>query len=131
MQRFIYYFIWTIVIGVLIYWGLKYKYHLEKQAEMYFEMYPTLIFTVVFPFIVGLLFRLPLFIIEVKENREWTFDWQKFSAVALPALFIIVIFLSMYAGINYFANFTLIDRTLFVTLAGVVFGYTLLDCLKK
>src|SRR5699024_12597454 len=111
MQRFIYYFIWTIVIGVLIYWGLKYKYHLEEQAEMYFEMFPTVIFTVVFPFIVGLLFILPLFIIEVKENREWTFDWQKVSAVALPALFIILFFLSMYAGLNYFANFTAIDRT--------------------
>ncbi len=130
MKRFLYYFVWTIGIGVLIYWGMKIKFHLEDTAAMEFKYYPVIIFAIVFPFIIGLLLRLPKLIIEIRENRPWAFDWQKFIAIALPALFIVLIFISTYTGMVTFVNFILIDGALFITIAGIVLGYSLLDCLK-
>lgn len=119
------------MIGVLIYSGMKIKLRLEDTAAMEFKYYPVIIFAVVFPFIIGLLLRLPKLLIEIKENRPWIFDWQKLSGIALPSLFIIVVFISTYSSIISFINFILIDGALFVTVAGIVLGYTLLDSLKE
>jgi len=87
--------------------------------------------SIVFPFAVGILLRFPLLILEIKEKRKWTFDWQKFTAIAFPTLFIITVFILAHSGIQTSVNFILIGGANFISIAGIVLGYTLLDCLKE
>lgn len=131
MKRFLYFFISTIVIGFVLYFGMKLQLRIEYEASSNFNYRPIVIISIAFPIVVGMLLRLPLLILEIKEKRQWIFDWQKFIAIAIPTLFIIIMFILSYSGIQTFINFILIGGANFISIAGIVLGYTLLDCLKE
>lgn len=96
---------------------------------------PVVLFTTLFPIIIGLLLRLPKLIIEMKQNKLWTFDWIKFIAIGLPTLYIISMvilpFTPMGEGSIKVPEILWIGSPTIQIIAGIVFGYTLLDCLKK
>lgn len=136
MRKFFYYFGWTIVVGVLIYLGDKYQFLLKQDFMKNFEVLSFVLFSSIFPIGIGILLRLPKLIIEMKEDRQWTFDWTKFMGVGLPSLGVlsmcVVIFtptgenlIPLVPEILYFGNSTI------QTIAGVVFGFILLDSVKK
>ncbi|WP_100012192.1 hypothetical protein [Lentibacillus sediminis] len=135
MKRFLYYFGWTVIIGVVIYFGVRYQVWLEEQSRMYFDMLPFVLFTAIFPILIGLLLRLPKLIIEIKQNVPWTFDWVKFVAVGLPALCIlsmyILPFIPLGEGFIRIPYIIMIGGPMIQTIAGIVFGYSLLDSLKR
>ncbi|MFZ3579752.1 hypothetical protein [Virgibacillus sp. DJP39] len=134
MKRFLYYFVWTIIIGIIVYLGIKYQIHLGEEAKREFKMLPVVRFTTIFPIIIGLSLRLPKLIIEVKEKRQWTFDWIKVVAIGLPTLYIaaLPILSTTSLGENLFLikEIMLIRSSTLITTAGIVFGYILLDSLK-
>lgn len=135
MKRFFYYFGWTIAIGFIIYFGTRYQDWLEEQSSMNFEILPVVLFSTLFPIIIGLLLRMPKLIIEMKQKIQWTFDWVKFIAVALPALYIITISILPFSllgegGIRI-PQIIMVGSPLIQIIAGIVFGYILLDSLKK
>lgn len=117
------------MIGFIIYWGMKYQSQLEETAKREFELFPVILFAAIFPIVIGLLLRLPKLIIEIKENKEWTFDWVRFVAIALPSLFIIT--MSIFPYLYPITEIILIGGPTITTIAGIVFGYVLLDSVKK
>ncbi|MGE7925068.1 hypothetical protein ACQKND_18075 [Viridibacillus arvi] len=135
MKRFSRYFISLIIIGIMIYFGLSYKLHLEKEASTNYIILPLIRFSFAFPIIIGILLRLPKLIFEIKEKKQWTFDWIKIVVIALPALFIAVSPFLTYTFIGqyfYFANELIVSQsTLLITIGGIIFGYVLLDSLIK
>lgn len=131
MKRFLYYFVWTVVIGLIFYLAMKWRVHIVGLASLNFEFFPVVLFSTIFPIVMGLLLRLPQLIIEVKENRKWTFDWAKFTAIGLPTLLILVVYGISYLGIMPVIDFILISEPILTTVAGIIFGYILLDSLKK
>ncbi|EGQ27913.1 hypothetical protein ABZ756_02580 [Mammaliicoccus sciuri] len=131
MKRFFYYFAWSIGIGLMIYLGMKWEFQLKETASMNFNILPVVLFSAIFPIVLGMLFRLPQLFIKIKENKKWTFDWTKFLAVALPALLIVVLYILSYLAIVPVVHFLLIGGQTLVTVAGIIFGYTLLDSFKK
>ena len=136
MKKFSYYFCWTIIIGFIIYIGTKYQLSLKQEAERNLDFIPVILFSSLFSVVIGFLLRIPKLIIEIKQNKQWTFDWIKFSAVALPSFFIIVLSILPFTNIGEFTakiiplTFVFGEPTIQI-IACVVFGYTLLDCLKK
>jgi hypothetical protein len=102
---------------------------------MNFELFPVVLFATVFPIVIGLLLRLPRLIIEIKENRKWTFDWIKLIAVGLPTLTIlsmsIIPFSSLGESFIKIPEIIMVGSPTIQIIAGVVFGYILLDSLKK
>src|SRR5699024_6740170 len=92
MNRFFYYIGWTGAIGLIIYLGALYQIHLEEESGRTFNVMPVLLFKTVFSVIMGMLFRLPKFINEIKQESKWMFDWSKFLAVGGPALFILLLY---------------------------------------
>ena len=134
IKRFLYYFTWTIIIGLIIYFGARYQLSLEKQAALEFNLLPMVRFISLFPIVIGILLRLPKLMIEVKEKRKWTFDWIKIVAIALPAFYIAILPILAYTPIvgHLFSvkTFMLIGSQTPITIAGVVSGYVLLDSLK-
>jgi len=135
MKRFLYYFGWTIVIGFIIYLGSKYQVHLENEARKAFEIMPVILFTTLFPIVIGLFLRLPTLIIEMKQNRPWTFDWIKFIAIGLPALVIISMFILPFTpfgeGVIKVSGILWSASPNVQIIAGIVLGYIFLDSLKK
>ena len=135
MRRFFYYLGWTIVLGIIIYSGAKYQFLLKQDYMKNIDAMSFILFSSIFPILIGILLRLPKLINEIKENRQWTFDWAKFIGIGLPSLCI----LSMYVLIFYLPESILsfipqeifLGNTTIQTIAGVVFGFILLDSVKK
>lgn len=131
MKRFLYYIIWMTAIMLLCYWGLKIQLGIQATAEREFNFIALIIYSLLFPIVVGLLLRLPRLIIERKENKKWEFDWVKFIGIALAPLFIIILFIWSLFNLNLSINFMIIGNPTLLTITGIILGYTLLDCLKK
>jgi len=129
IKRFLYLLAWTVVVGHLFYWGMKWRYQLEQVANAEAKLLPIVLFSIIFPIIMGVLFRLPQLIIEIQNNKKWTFDWSKFIAIGLPTLLILIIYSISYLGIIPAIHLILISGSTLATTAGIVFGYILLDSL--
>lgn len=119
------------MIGFICYLGIKLQLRIEYVAASEFNYTPLIIFVVVFPILIGMLVRLPKLITEILENKEWKFDGLKFTGIALPALFIIMVFILSHSSMGTTINFVLTGGSTFTIIAGIVLGYSLLDCLKE
>ena len=104
-----------------------------------YDLLPLLIFSAIFPIVIGVLLRLPKLIIEIKEKKEWTFEWVKVIAIGIPTLYVVVspiLTLTTTFGRHlYFTEVRMFTGHLgsytIITTAGIVFGYVLIDSLKK
>ncbi|ARJ39438.1 hypothetical protein SporoP8_11465 [Sporosarcina ureae] len=136
MRKFFYYFGWTMVIGVMIYLGAKYQFLLKQEYMKNYEVLSFILFSTIFPIGIGILLRLPKLIIEMKENRQWTFDWAKFMGIGLPSLGVLSMCVLIFtpAGENilpFVPEIMYPGNSTIQTIAGVVFGFILLDSVKK
>ena len=121
-------------MGFIFYLGMDYKVRLREESATTFNLMPYLIFITIFPVFIGFFLRFPKLIIEIKEKKQWSFDWIKVVAIGIPSLYIAMIpILSIYFGLNllFAKEFLLLGDTTFTSTAGIVFGYVLLDSLKK
>ncbi|MEI5908058.1 hypothetical protein WAK64_13440 [Bacillus spongiae] len=134
MERFVYYFFSTVIIGFIYYLGMEYQVVLKEESSATFNLFPYLTFTTIFPIFFGMLVRVPKLIIEIKENKQWTFDWVKVVAIGIPLLYITVIpLMSLSTGIDmlFTKEVLLIGDTSLTTTTGIILGYILLDSVKK
>ena len=140
MKRFMHYFIRFLCIGFICYLGSQYSISLkfiaqEKFYDKFFFMY-----SIAFPIIIGMLLKFPLLLKDIKQQKKWTFDWAKFLAIGIPTFLIVSFPAWIYTVWTYtslgdysvFMNLlNIATYTPFATIAGVVFGYCLLDVLKS
>ncbi|WP_438311358.1 hypothetical protein [Sporosarcina sp. FA9] len=135
MKRFIYYIAWTLIIGFIIYFGASYQFELRQIARETFDISSVLLYSSIFPICIGILIRLPGFIIEIKKNGKWGFDWIKFLAIGLPSICILLIYISVshlpQSILPFIPQLILFGDSTIQVMAGVVFGYILLDSVKK
>lgn len=135
MKRFVYFFVWTLAIGLVLYFGMQLQDIIEERTEMTYVIFPLILYTTLFPVILGLLLGTPKLILKVKKDGFWHFDWIKFIAVGLPSLFIVLMnflpFSPLGEGWLVIPEIILIGGTTVPTVAGLVFGYILLDSFKK
>ncbi|WP_404334569.1 hypothetical protein [Planococcus rifietoensis] len=140
MKRFFYYFIWSIAIIFIVYAGLQLQQLLSDRATAEFDPTPLWIYVVIFPIVIGLLLRTPKFMLERKESRIGGFDWSKFLAVGLPAFLVLILSvlpllpvgnLIFSDEVYVHIDVLLYSSTTAQTIAGLVFGYTLLDSFKS
>ncbi|MHA6261370.1 hypothetical protein ACXYMX_16020 [Sporosarcina sp. CAU 1771] len=138
MKRFYTYFGWTIGLGFIIYLGANIQFMMkQKFVRGTFDSTPFIfIFPFIFPIVVGALLRLPKLLVEIKQNKQWDFDWVKFIGIGLPSFCIILLCYSPFIPISnrftlFLPNLIFQGDSTILTIAGVVFGYILLDSLKK
>ncbi|ART75014.1 hypothetical protein B4U37_02670 [Sutcliffiella horikoshii] len=132
MKKFFRYFVWTIVIGLIYYAGLRYELYLLNEAQMNYNFWPQVIFAALFPILIGILLRLPKLIKEIQQEKVWSVNWMKLLAVGLPTLYVSLVPVLLLTGLFKYIPFAMdIIHFDFATLAGVVFGYVLLDSLKE
>jgi len=130
MKRFLYMFCWMLVIGFLFYCAIQWRMSLVILMKEELLFLPLMIFTVVFPIILGMLLRLPKLILEWKQYNKWSYDWMKFFVVALPNLFVLIIFVLSYFKVFTVMHVFIVGEYILPTVVGLVFGYVLLDCIK-
>ncbi|MCG3419413.1 hypothetical protein [Oceanobacillus jordanicus] len=121
-------------MGFIVYVGIKFQVWLEEKASMNFDIMPIVLYGIIFPIVIGVLLRLPKLFIEIKQNKPWRFDWIRFVAIAIPTLFLIAMAILPYtaaAGIMKIPLIIMEGTPTIQVVAGIVLGYTLLDCLKE
>ncbi|MEI4770918.1 hypothetical protein WAX74_14945 [Psychrobacillus sp. FJAT-51614] len=91
MKRFLFIFFSTVVIGMIFYLGMDYQVGLREKAAITFNLMPYIIFASIFPVFIGLLLRLPKLIVEIKDKKQWSFDWIKLFTIGIPSLYIAMI----------------------------------------
>ena len=74
----------------MVLYGENYRLYLRAVMGRTFKILPMIIFSVVFPVVVGLLLALPRYIFEYRKEGKWRYDWTKFSAIAITALYVIL-----------------------------------------
>ncbi|MGD6834541.1 hypothetical protein ACQCT5_20490 [Sutcliffiella halmapala] len=132
MRKFIKYFFWTVLIGFIYYLGLRYQFHLKEDAQRNYNILPVVIYETLFPILLGILLRLPRLIKEIKEDKEWSVNWVKLITVGLPTLYIAFVPLLFFTILGKYLPFMLEIVHLDVsTISGLIFGYVLLDSVKK
>ncbi|KYG59495.1 hypothetical protein [Planococcus maritimus] len=139
MKRFFYYFAWSIAIALIVYLGLQLQELLKERMQTTFNLVPYWIYVTLFPIVIGILLRTPKFMLERKEKRISGFDWSKFLAVGLLSFVVIVLSLMPFLPLEnlpypeFYNQISLIlfSSTTAQTIAGLVFGYTLLDSFKS
>lgn len=110
---------------------MKWRFQLAETAGLEFNLIPVVLFTAIFSVVMGGLLRFPQLVIEIKENKKWTFDWPKFIAVRLPTLLILILYIYSYTGMKPAIHLIIIGDPTLATFAGIVFGYTLLEGKKN
>ncbi len=134
MKRFLYYFSCALAIGVLLYFGMQLQSVLHERSDATFD--PTLlyVFIALFPVVIGLLIRAPKFVLQLRESKVQKFDWAVFLAFGIPALYIIVMTFLPFSVIGQgwlrIPGIVLVGGTTVPTIAGLVFGYLLLDSIR-
>lgn len=135
MKRFIYFLVWAVIILVIMYVSFEISLRLKEYQATYFKPMPYVIFSVVFSLLMGMLFRLPQLVIEIRNKKRWSIDWVKLFVISIPALYFAII------PIFFIANIPLVPLILVTkmfdsglttsTIAGIVFGYSFLDSVKE
>ena len=115
---------------------MQFNIALVEEANITFEGLPVLIFATIFPVVIGVILRLPKLIIEIKDKKEWTFNWIKIIAIGIPALYVALFPILSSIGMNFlFPRVSLLvgsfGNSTLITTAGIVFGYVLIDSMKK
>jgi hypothetical protein len=134
MKRFLFIFFSTAVIGFVFYFGMDYQMRLREKSAIIFDIKPYISFASFFSIFIGMLLRLPKLILEIRDKQRWSFDWMKVIVIGIPSLYITMIPLfALVYGMNlWFSNVVmLLGDITFTTIAGVIFGYVLLDSLNS
>lgn len=134
MKRFLFIFFSTAVIGFVFYFGMDYQMRLREKSAIIFDIKPYISFASFFSIVIGMLLRLPKLILEIRDKQRWSFDWMKIIVIGIPSLYIAMIplFAIVYGMNLWFSNVVmLLGDITFTTIAGVIFGYVLLDSLKS
>ncbi|WP_277586115.1 hypothetical protein [Psychrobacillus antarcticus] len=134
MKRFLFIFLSTVVIGTIFYLGMNYQMRLREQSAIKFDLKPYIIFANIFPIFIGMLLRLPKLIIEIKDKKKWSIDLVKALTIGIPSLCVAMIpLLAILFETNLLSSkmFMFLGATTFTPIAGLVFGYVLLDSLKS
>ncbi|WP_070119707.1 hypothetical protein [Bacillus marinisedimentorum] len=136
MKRLILYALYAAVMGALVYWGFKVPLDLRNTFYEGVPMGLVLIYATLFPVMIGMLFRLPTFIRDIKEGKEWSINWAKLLGIGLPALYVsqmMHLYFSLPFGrmLPFGAAIVGNSDIPLALIAGIALGYVMLDSLKE
>lgn len=125
---------WTLVIGLILYLGMYLQSQVAEKSQMTFNLFPIQLYIALFPVVIGALLRTPKFILQRINSGDWTYNWIKFAAIGLPSLYIVLMtfvpFAPIAEGLLPIPNILFFGGTTVPTVAGLVFGYTVLASVK-
>ncbi|WP_243299964.1 hypothetical protein [Bacillus litorisediminis] len=135
MNRLTKYFLWLLAFITFLYLGALIYYRLMEYARDTFRILPSLFFASLFPILVGMVLGLPKLVMDIKQKKHWNVDWIRLLVIGIPFLYIalypLLFNLGLPLNIPYITGLINGTRLMFPTIAGIIFGYVLLDSLIK
>ena len=134
MNSFLYYFSWTIFLGFIFYFLAMMQLHLKELMHINANVLPYYLFSIFSPIVVAMLFGLPKLIEKWRNEQHGSYHVKKLIAVNGPILLFIMALIYTYIfewENSLFLSLLLkVDKVIFITIVGIVFGYVLIDCVK-
>ena len=130
LARFFGYLVYTLFIGLVLYYGTRYGMDLYKEASATFESFPgVFIYRAAFPILVGVLLSIPQFVNGLGVPGVWTFNWARFLGVGIPCLLILAAPFIHYSQIGQGLPVWIspLLETVPYSTAGIIFGYLFLS----
>ncbi|GAB6173672.1 hypothetical protein JCM15765_31500 [Paradesulfitobacterium aromaticivorans] len=123
-----------MLICVSLYFCLSYGLKLNLEKSQTLNAYPSMIFDAIFPVLMGLLLEGPNFLTKMKIRGSWGIDWLKLVTLGIPTLVITTSHLLYFSPIGNFVYPILLpwnynDQAAIIS--GVIFGYVLINSIKK
>ncbi|MDQ7092008.1 hypothetical protein REC12_00165 [Desulfosporosinus sp. PR] len=130
-ERFIGYLVYTLFVGVVIYWGFMYEQYLKTQAGRTFAPYPYYTFMALYPIFIGMILAVPRLIQRIRQEGKWRIDWQMLLPVGIPTfLYNISMLLSflLHAPLLFKYNWyqIMLSNPRSLDISGIVCGYIIL-----
>ena len=133
MKRFMGYLVYTLFVGILVYWGVRYGQYLKIQAARTFTPHSFYAFIACYPIGIGMLLAVPgLISRRMQRDGTWIIDWQMLLPIGLPTLFFNISLLlnnSFLFQFNWY-QLILLDTRVY-DISGIVCGYILLTSLTR
>lgn len=122
-----------IIVGIL---ANNLDRYLKLEVGRHPNPYTYTSFLSFYPILIGLFIGMPLFINRARKKGVWKIEWLKLIFTGIPTLFFSLLYLMYFSpGIGIFlhnnTNFQLLVQPMFVTINGVMFGYSLISSFKK
>lgn len=137
IKRFAIYFIYILTVGYLIIKGNDFfRYLRDLYLTNYDPTYLWIWFSI-FPILIGIFLALPYLLFIINKPGKLKFDWIKFLAVNIPALYVaitpiyILICLDSPEFVLKLSNYIFMFHERLILISGVVFGFVLLTSLYK
>lgn len=120
----------------LIYFGDYYQEEMRVLTGRTFNPFPSTLFSVIYPVIIGLYLALPEFIHVLRRTGKMMVNWVRIIIIGIPTLLIdISVMLYFFTPLGQVSivrwivsdGYSLLGRALI----GVVFGYTILISIGK
>ncbi|MEQ8201196.1 MAG: hypothetical protein ABRQ24_07230 [Syntrophomonadaceae bacterium] len=134
LKRFISYLLYVVAFGYFVIKADDYYRYIKQLYMRDFDLTPAFLFMSIFPIIVGFLLALPQFFVSYRQKGSWKIDWIVLLAVALPALLAAITPLLALVHLSFAGRvigFAVELHPRLVTVAGILFGFTLVSSLSK
>lgn len=135
MKRFIKNLLWSLIIILVLYFGAEIASRLRMYQETYFRPVPFIVFSVFFSIFVGIIIRIPRLMSDIKNKKRLRVDWFVLTTIGIPSLYIaispLLLFFKVPLIIQTFTINIISSGFTITTIAGVIFGYIILDCLEE
>lgn len=119
-------------VGLLLFWGNHYEQYLRTSTlKKHFFLY--LIYTSLFPVIVGIILGFPEYIAMYKQSGKWKIDILKLISFGLPTLYVTLMPALYYLPYGTYLpfGFLILQDLSFQKIAGIILGYLLIRVIKK
>jgi hypothetical protein len=132
MNRFFKYLLWSISIIVILFLSAKFSTKLKLQMGQTYDANPYILFTGLFPILLGMILRLPKIVNTIIQRKRMSLDWIKLITIGVPFLYISSV---PYMAMNSFKIYPDFIKVILLTnatttqIAGLILGYTILDSL--
>lgn len=133
MKRGILDFVIVVTFGILLYYGTLYQEHLRKLSGVTFNIYPFLIFTVLFPIFIGVLLISPNIKRKIKSEGKLAVDKYKLIFMGIPTLYASLMPLFYFSSIAQYMplGYYIQEYSIVSFAAGVALPYIIITSIKR
>ncbi|MFT9849472.1 hypothetical protein [Aneurinibacillus sp. REN35] len=131
--------LYAVCFSLIFYAGYAYWYYLRAMMQQTLERMPFFIFSVTFPFFLGMMASIPYVIKEKRRFGRWRYDWLKLLIFGLPAFYVssfyvLAMYTAQYEKLNlvlFPAVFDLFMQPSVSGIASFILGCVVVQCFYK
>jgi hypothetical protein len=135
LKKFCWYLIYAVAFIIILLWLTNHAEELRIVVSRTYKPTSLIIYTAIYPVIIGMLLSLPTLYSKMKKEGRITLEWIRLVAVGVPALILtlsqILYWFTPFGRIIYpmLPEWGLAKETVMV--GGIFLGYTLLSSIRK